>query len=183
MQAQPVSFSCLFVRLKRKAGRFARRYRHHRGLALDPLVAVLFCHSIGDKKNRNNRDLARNGAESFHLSNPLENKIRLMDNNLATRAASSSVEQQNGDNEDAHLATLIVKSDPCAVPLSSFTTSVTTLSWTHTSSGWQNAGNGGGVCCADTFLGASGNNNSAAKSGLEKVPLKGTRSTEMLRLY
>jgi hypothetical protein len=40
MQAQPVSFSCLFVRLKCKVGRFARRYRHHRGLALDPLVAV-----------------------------------------------------------------------------------------------------------------------------------------------
>jgi len=93
------------------------------------------------------------------------------------------VEQQDGDNEDARPATLIVKSDPCAVPPSSFTTSVTTLSWTHTSSGSQNASNGGGVCCADMFLGASGNNNSTAKSELEKVPLQGTRSTEMLSLY
>jgi hypothetical protein len=60
---------------------------------------------------------------------------------------------------------------------------VTTLSWTHTSSGSQNAGNGGGACCADTFLGASGNNNNTAKSELQKVPLKGTRSTGMLSLF
>jgi hypothetical protein len=58
------------------------------------------------------------------------------------------------------------------MPPSSFTTSVTSLSWTHISSGLQKTGNGGGVCCADAFLKQAAITTALQKVNWKKVPLQ-----------